>query len=117
MAQVYVVRSGSSRGGVIYTINGKRYYATRGKKQHPIEENLEPDELEILDPALLGKPIYTPLYLKCCCCPARGLLLKELEDGSYIDLMLHSGKLYAFSLRLCALKSHHQCVHSAYLPI
>ena len=76
MAQVVnVVRSGS-----------------RGTNQHPIEENLEPDEVEILDPALLGRPIYTPLYLKCSCCRARGLL-KELEDGSYINLVLHSGKL------------------------
>ena len=94
-ARINVIQSASRRGGVIYEIEGKSYYCVRGKMQNPIEEHLNQEEVELIDPALLGKPKYTPLYLKCCNCNVRGIL-KELEDGSYIDLVLHGGKLSNF---------------------
>ena len=89
---VNVVRIASRRGGSIYIIHGKRYYCHRGKVQDPIEGNLEQEELELLDPALLGRPRYTPLYLHCRYCSARGRL-KELEDGSNVDFELQSGNI------------------------
>ena len=91
-ARINVNQSASRRGGVIYNIEGKRYYCAWGKMHNPIEENVNQEEVELINPTLLGRPKYTPLYLKCCNCNVRGTL-KELEDGSYIDLALHGGKL------------------------
>lgn len=109
MAQrVNVVRSASRRGGgVIYSINGKQYYFTRGNIQRPIEENMDPQELEGIDPALLGRPTYTPLFLKCCHCPTRGLL-KELVDGSHMDLELRSGTFCTKIIRY-TYSTHYNC--------
>lgn len=87
--------SSSKRGGQILHTGGRSYQVTVGKLEVPIEELLPPEELADINPNALGRPRFTPLYLRCRACAARASI-KKLENNTYFEFQMTSGYLLSF---------------------
>jgi len=78
----------------------------------PIDEFMEADQLALIEEQhLIGKPRYTPRYLKCrspeC---SSNAIIKRLDDGTFFDFVLKKGLYkFHFNRNLLLISCYHYC--------
>mmetsp|Transcript_29085 Transcript_29085/g.39951 ORF Transcript_29085/g.39951 Transcript_29085/m.39951 type:complete len:193 (+) Transcript_29085:93-671(+) len=80
----------SRRGGDLLIRDGRSYTVIKGTLKYPIEEFIGPDHIGLIEnPLVLGRPRYTPWYLKCRDSECKGhAIIKRLEDGTFFEFEL-----------------------------